>query len=200
MRTLRLLPFVFAFVTGCSSPPPADVPAGCNPLIGDDCTTPFPSSFFETTDATSPTGVRVSVAANVWPATATGIAFRGDQVENRDGFSPATPFVVYFKAGVDPAQLPPATPISAPRSRALGRADHRPRRQARACRSSPSSTPTPIPRSAIARRCSSAPWRAWPAGDRYVIALVGLHDAKGSDARPRAASARCATRPRSPRR
>ena len=51
MRTLRLLPFVFAFVTGCSSPPPADVPAGCNPLIGDDCATPFPSSFYEVADA-----------------------------------------------------------------------------------------------------------------------------------------------------
>ncbi|HEY2746949.1 MAG TPA: hypothetical protein VGL86_20140 [Polyangia bacterium] len=104
MRRLGL--FALALTIGCSSPPPAEVPAGCNPLIGDDCTTPFPSSFYEVADAATATGVHVAVAANVWPETATGVPFRGDQLENRDGFSPATPFVVYFKAGVDTANLP----------------------------------------------------------------------------------------------
>jgi len=99
---------VFAAV-GCGASAPADVPAGCNPIIGDDCATPFPSSFYEVADSATPTGVHVSVAPNVWPSTATNIAFRGEQVNGRDGFSPATPFIVYFKAGVDPAKLP--TPI-----------------------------------------------------------------------------------------
>ena len=43
----------------------------------------------------------LAVTTNVWPSTATGIPFRGEQVNGRDGFSPATPFVVYFKRGVD---------------------------------------------------------------------------------------------------
>ncbi|HXU69524.1 MAG TPA: hypothetical protein VN947_09345 [Polyangia bacterium] len=109
---IRLL-VLAAALGGCSSSPPAEVPAGCNPVIGDDCATPFPSSFFEVADAASPTGVRVAVAANVWPVTATNIPFRGDQLEGRDGFSPATPFIVYFKAGVDPSNLPTDADLTA---------------------------------------------------------------------------------------
>ena len=52
---------VFAAV-GCGASAPADVPAGCNPIIGDDCATPFPSSFYEVADSATPTGVHVSVA------------------------------------------------------------------------------------------------------------------------------------------
>ena len=103
---------VFAAV-GCGASAPADVPAGCNPIIGDDCATPFPSSFYEVADSATPTGVHVSVAPNVWPSTATNIAFRGEQVNGRDGFSPATPFIVYFKAGVDPAKLPTDADLTA---------------------------------------------------------------------------------------
>ena len=116
MRHLRLFVLAAASISwaaGCSSSPPAEVPAGCNPLIGDDCATPFPSSFYEVADPASPTGVHVSVAANVWPSTATNIPFRGDQVEGRDGFSPATPFIVYFKAAVDPSQLPTDADLTA---------------------------------------------------------------------------------------
>ncbi|MCU1282599.1 MAG: uncharacterized protein JWM53_6145 [bacterium] len=105
--------FVVALVAGCSAAAPLEPAAGCNPLIGDDCATPFPSSFYEIADATSPTGVRVQVTTNVWPSTATGIAFRGEQVNGRDGFSPATPFVVYFKRGVDAAKLPTDADLTA---------------------------------------------------------------------------------------
>ncbi|HWE29134.1 MAG TPA: hypothetical protein VHB97_14095 [Polyangia bacterium] len=104
--------FAIALVGGCASAP-ADPPAGCNPLIGDDCTTPFPSSFYEVADSASPTGVRVAVAANVWPSSATNIPFRGEQVNGRDGFSPATPFVVYFKNGVDASKLPTDVDLTA---------------------------------------------------------------------------------------
>jgi len=98
---------------GCGASAPADVPAGCNPIIGDDCATPFPSSFYEVADSATPTGVHVSIAPNVWPSTATNIPFRGDQVEGRDGFSPATPFIVYFKASVDPSKLPTDADLTA---------------------------------------------------------------------------------------
>jgi hypothetical protein len=111
MRSFGL--FVIVLAIGCSSSAPPEPAAGCNPLIGDDCATPFPSSFFETADSTSPTGVRVAVTTNVWPTTATGIAFRGEQVNGRDGFSPATPFVVYFKRGVDATALPTDADLTA---------------------------------------------------------------------------------------
>jgi hypothetical protein len=111
MRHLCL--FAFALAAGCSPSAPPEPAAGCNPLIGDDCATPFPSSFYETADTTAPTGVRVAVTTNVWPSTATGIPFRGEQVNGRDGFSPATPFVVYFKRGVDASKLPTDVDLTA---------------------------------------------------------------------------------------
>lgn len=96
----------------CSSPPPEPA-AGCNPVIGDDCTTPFPSSFYEMADASSPTGVRVHIADGVLPVTNSGIPFKAAQLQGRDGFSPATPFVVYFERGVDPAELPTTANLDA---------------------------------------------------------------------------------------
>lgn len=112
MHRLCLFGLSALIATGCSSAP-AEVPAGCNPLIGDDCATPYPSSFYEVADAASPTGMRVAVAANVWPKTATDVPFRGDQVIGRDGFPPVTPFVVYFKRGVDASKLPTDADLSA---------------------------------------------------------------------------------------
>ena len=42
----------------CSAPPPPEPRAGCNPLIGVDCLTPFPSSFFQNRGAVAiPDGV-----------------------------------------------------------------------------------------------------------------------------------------------
>jgi hypothetical protein len=103
---------VLAFAA-CSSPPPPEAAPGCNPLIGDDCMTPFPSSFHESSDATTRTGVRVSIAASVLPVQADKIPILPDRINAKDGFSPATPFLVYFKRGVDPANLPTADDLAA---------------------------------------------------------------------------------------
>ena len=91
---------------GCSDDPPPEPAAGCNPLIGDDCLTPFPSAFYEAADATSPTGVRVAIDDAMLPAPRHSPALSAARLNRHDGISPSTPFIVYFAAGVDATQLP----------------------------------------------------------------------------------------------
>ena len=93
-------------VAGCGAPPPPEPAPGCNPLVGDDCLTPFPSAFFETADSSTATGVRVALGPTALPSSAAGVVLKPDRLNQKDGFSPATPFLVYFKAGVDATQLP----------------------------------------------------------------------------------------------
>ncbi|HEY3801654.1 MAG TPA: hypothetical protein VGL61_03570 [Kofleriaceae bacterium] len=97
---MRLALFALV-VAGCGSSGPPEPKAGCNPLIGDDCLTPWPSSFYQTA-----TG-QVSVPAGVLPAPRNTV-LTPDRLNAHDGFSPSTPFVVYFKDGVDASQLPTA--------------------------------------------------------------------------------------------
>jgi hypothetical protein len=94
-----------AFIVACgsSSGPPEPMP-GCNPLIGDDCVTPYPTSFFQ-----SSTG-HVAIPDGVLP-NPRGITLSPDRLNTHDGFSPSTPFVVYFAKGVDASLLPVADAI-----------------------------------------------------------------------------------------
>jgi hypothetical protein len=96
VRSLAAVAFVVA--CGSSSGPPEPEP-GCNPLIGDDCVTPYPTSFFQ-----SSTG-EVAIPAGVLP-NPRGITLSPDRLNTHDGFSPSTPFVVYFAKGVDASLLP----------------------------------------------------------------------------------------------
>ncbi len=171
-----------AVAAGCSSAP-AEVPAGCNPVIGDDCTTPFPSSFYEVADSASPTGVHVSVSASVWPVTATNVPFRGDQIEGRDGFSPATPFVVYFKRGVDASKLPTDADLTASTASTstvqlidLSNGMRVPL----FAELDAGADPTLGDRQALLIH----PMQRLANSGHYAVALVGLKDAKGGDLTP----------------
>lgn len=93
-------------VAACSSSPPPEAAPGCNPLVGDDCLSPFPSSFIEVADATTATGFRLSIDDSTLPSQRNGPQLSGARLAVHDGVSPSTPFVVYFKRGVDPTQLP----------------------------------------------------------------------------------------------
>jgi hypothetical protein len=86
--------------------PDAGVAPGCNPIVGGDCLTPFPSSFHMTPDPTSATGVRVSLRADELPISRAMVTLDPTRFNRRDGFSPSSSFFVYFPAGVDPANLP----------------------------------------------------------------------------------------------
>lgn len=94
------------------APPPgadAGVP-GCNPVVGADCVTPFPSTFHMAADSTTPTGLRVALRGDRLPISGTGVVLDPVRMNARDGFSPATPFLVAFDQRVDPAGLPDASP------------------------------------------------------------------------------------------
>ncbi len=101
-----------ALLAGCSSDDPEPVSdlepveAGCNPLVGGDCMTPFPSSFHTVADESTATGVRVNLDGAWLPVSNPGIVVDPVRFNRRDGFSPATPFLVYFPEGVDASQLP----------------------------------------------------------------------------------------------
>jgi hypothetical protein len=101
-----LLPISLA--AACSSSKPAEVRAGCNPLVGDNCLTPFPSSFIEVASSATATGFQLSIPMTAVPSMRDGTALTALAMrDNRhDGISPSTPFVVYFKNGVDATQLP----------------------------------------------------------------------------------------------
>jgi hypothetical protein len=95
-------------LAACGADAPAVLPDAppptCNP-VGDDCVTPFPSSYFEVAAPTA-TGVRVAIPDGILPMSTAGVVFRTDRLNRRDGFSPASPFLAYFAAGVDGAGLP----------------------------------------------------------------------------------------------
>lgn len=97
-----------AAVAACDSPAGPELPdiqPGCNPLIGDDCLSPFPSSVYQVDDASTATGVRMAVVQSALPAP-NDVPLDAARINAHDGVSPSTPFVVYFAAGVDATQLP----------------------------------------------------------------------------------------------
>src|SRR5688572_25521346 len=86
--------------------------AGCNPLGGlktEDCFTPFPSSYYTTSDARGVS--RVDIPAAVLPASLKGTPLDPAPLNGRDGYSPATPILAYFpslpiKDRIDGSNLP----------------------------------------------------------------------------------------------
>ncbi len=93
-------------LAACNTAPPPEPKPGCNPLVGDDCLSPYPSSYYEKADSTTATGVRVNIPDGVLPVDSDGTALMPDRLNTHDGVSPATPFIIYFKAGVNAMQLP----------------------------------------------------------------------------------------------
>lgn len=89
----------------CTSPDAPDDTGGgltpreysdCDPISYDYCALPFPSSFYEREDPTSPTGVRVHLGPTTLPPTRQG--FQPDPAlwNERDGFSPLAQVLAYF--------------------------------------------------------------------------------------------------------
>jgi hypothetical protein len=165
MRTLVLF-----FVVGCGSPPPEPLP-GCNPLVGDDCLSPFPSQFYWTA-----AGVRIP--SGVLPVQANGLPILPDRINQKPGFSPNTPFFVYFKGGVDPANFPDAATSVTPQSAVqVLRASDGTRVPVMA---ELDANALPGDRQALILR----PLVPLQAGERYLLALVGLKDPAGRTIAP----------------
>jgi hypothetical protein len=183
-----LLPLLLALlVAGCHRD------GDCNPLVGDDCLTPFPSSFHLVSDPTSATGVRVHIGADALPRQAGGGGrIRPDRLDGLDGFSPATPFLVYFRRGVDATRLPgaddaartllPTSPVQIIDFASGARVPLMAELDARAHSNG---------RQALIIR----PLERLRPATRYVVALIGLRDASGA---PLVAAPFAALRDRAP--
>src|SRR5687767_2996587 len=105
MRPLRRLSLLLVLLAaacgeeGSATEPDARLPdataltqPACNPVVGDDCVTPFPSSFhLEAAD--TETGVAIAIPDDVLPRSSAGVVIRPDRLNGKDGFSPATPFL-----------------------------------------------------------------------------------------------------------
>jgi hypothetical protein len=173
---MRSRVLVVVAVVACGKSAPRDVPAGCNPLIGDDCATPFPSSFIEVADATTATGVRVAIADSSLPHPHAAPPLSAARLNRHDGISPSTPFVVYFARGVDPAQLP--TQATLDRSVAADSAvqvlDFATGQRVPVFAELDANAVPPARQALIIR-----PMVRLAPATRYVVALVGLNDADG---------------------
>jgi hypothetical protein len=103
------------------------VRSGCEMLnpSGGNCLFPYPSSAFETEDATTPTGKRLNYRRLAMPANASGVHINPQAWNDQlDGFSPGTMMMINFPQGVDvalsnlnnwqnyPASVNPATSSS----------------------------------------------------------------------------------------
>jgi len=87
-------------------------PQGCDVLVEKSCMLPFPSDYFTVEDTASPTGRRVNLPTGQLKNTA-GTPLDPTAWNLNDGFSPATPIVVYVP-GIDPVAtgLPSVTEIA----------------------------------------------------------------------------------------
>jgi hypothetical protein len=161
-------------IAACSSSGPPEPKPGCNPLIGDDCLTPWPSSFYQ-----SATG-QVAIPEGVLPSPkATTLAT--DRLNSHDGFSPSTPFIVYFKGGVDASQLPAPDALD----RSILASSHVQILDVATGERVPvfaelDANATGMQRQALLIH----PMARLQPSTRYVIALVGLNDANGKPLAP----------------
>ncbi|HEY4243936.1 MAG TPA: hypothetical protein VGM88_29180 [Kofleriaceae bacterium] len=92
---------------GSDSGPVSSIPAACNPLGGDGCLLPWPSSIYLTTDATTATGYRLVLPAAGMPKNADGAVIDPTLLGRWDGFSPTGFLLAMFPNGVSSDGLPP---------------------------------------------------------------------------------------------
>ena len=100
---MRASPSLLLLLAACSGDDAKDsgvVPGAfsdCDPLAPLHCAMPFPSSFYERADSTSPTGVRVHLGETTLPITLQGLQPSPDAWNERDGFSPWGPILTLFE-------------------------------------------------------------------------------------------------------
>jgi hypothetical protein len=113
-RSLRFAPALLAGLAACGDNQRGiATPAECNPLGGARCLLPFPISLYQVDDPSTPTGVRLDLAAGSLPVNEDKIPIAPDLYNRRDGFSPAAPILVSFPDGVDDSNLPRWTDLDA---------------------------------------------------------------------------------------
>ncbi len=113
MQRTWILGIALALACGDNGNSGTDVAPECNPLGGDRCVMPFPSSLYLTDDASTATGVRVDIPEGALPKNEDGMPIEPGLFNAHDGFSPAAPILAAFAVGVDPSNLPSWTDYDA---------------------------------------------------------------------------------------
>lgn len=85
------------------APVPAD--PDCNPIVGSDCWSGWPSDFWTKADGKAKTGRRLDLPLGKMPKNADGKPVDPKEMNRRDGFSPASPIVVLLPRPLDPKQF-----------------------------------------------------------------------------------------------
>jgi hypothetical protein len=84
----------------------SDIPSSCNPLGGQGCLLPWPSSVYEVADSTTATGRRLAIPLEAMPTNGDGITVDPAWLNRWDGFSPTGPMLAAFPTGVSADGLP----------------------------------------------------------------------------------------------
>jgi hypothetical protein len=98
-----------ALMGGCGSDDTGSEPtqpAYCNPLSGEHCLLPWPSSFFLATDSATATGYRVAYPTAALPKNFNEVSVDPTRYNLLDGFSIGSQPIVVFKEGVSSEGLP----------------------------------------------------------------------------------------------
>jgi len=106
MQKTWILGIALALGCGDNGTHGPDTAPECNPLGGDRCVLPFPTSLYLADDASTATGVRLDIPEGALPKNEDGAAIDPALFNSHDGFSPAAPILAAFAVGVDPSNLP----------------------------------------------------------------------------------------------
>ncbi len=96
---------VLVALVACGDSGGLDTPAECNPLDEGNCVSPYPSSIYQISDATSATGLRLDIAPGAFPANWDGAAIDPAPFTSRDGFTAASQIFTFFPGNIDPTGL-----------------------------------------------------------------------------------------------
>jgi hypothetical protein len=105
MREVRSFVVGIAFVTACGGNT-VNVPDQCNPLGGQGCLLPWPSSAFEVADSSTATGRRLDISIDAMPKNVDQTPIDPTSLDRWDGFSPSGPMLAMFANGVSSTGLP----------------------------------------------------------------------------------------------
>lgn len=106
MRDLRRAIVVVALSLAACGSEGSDIPDHCNPLGGQGCLLPWPSSAYEVADSSTATGRRVNLPIEAMPKNIDDAVVDPVWLNRWDGFSPTGPMLVAFPNGVSSENLP----------------------------------------------------------------------------------------------
>ncbi|MDP9841318.1 hypothetical protein [Streptosporangium lutulentum] len=152
--------------------------AGCDPIAGTECLLPFPNDWF-TTNARTPTGLRVNLAAEAMPRNTMGTPIDPAQWNTADGFSPGSMLLAHVPGlDLDKTGAAPVTDVgwSLRRDAPIVIVDTRTGERWPYWAELDAGATDPARQMLIIR-----PAKNFLEGHRYAVALRRLKNAKGED-------------------